>query len=1785
MPITAYLARWSAPMLGAGLFFLAPGPAGAQVVVSEFMAANATGLQDEDGDYSDWIEIHNAGGTPVELDGWHLTDAETNLTRWTFPATHLPAGGFLVVFASGKDRTAPNLHAGFSLATEGEYLALVRPDGTTIEHSYAPAYPGQFPDISYGLQTHGTNPTLRAGKAGYLIYRTPGTTNACLPAAHPLFSDDSVARIDLAMSQSTWDWLHWDNPETEVFRSINLRFRHGDIDLTVTNVGIQCRGYTSLTKKPRSFNIAFNAFVPGQRLLDLERLNLNSDANDPSMARPKLLNDLANALDLPTSHANHAAVVVSNTSNGSVFFDAVRNNTQPVDDVFLEQRFGTARGNLYKCNHRQWQATLEYRGATGSAYIGDGTTYELKYAGGGDTSYSDFAALVALINQTSDANFPNAIMQAFEVDEFLRRMAFDVLTGNWDNYWGNANNYHLFLHPETRRWIYIPYDFDNALGVSWDSGAVNWATRSITNWSNFSGSTPLATRIMAVAEFKNRYRFYMRQILDSVFDIGLTNSLYHYRAAMTAPLPFPHSNPVVNNMKSAEKDNYQFSGTWNWTYDHFWYSYDFAQYSHNSSLSSDYRDMAITNFIGVRRAAALSQLGTVPNIGPILSGFAMAPSLPRSNDAIAVSIRAVDDVAVSNVTFYHSFNGGPTNSMPMVLQPDGLYATSVPAFGATGTLRYLVRAADNTGKAIFHPYGGSNYAASVEIGSGAFDLVITELNYNPYDLTPQEIAAGVTDPQNLEFVELFNAGAMAMNLTGFKLQDGITATFPVFTLNPGEYAVAVKSTNQFRVRYTNTAIRIIGVFSGNLSNGGETIRLENAAGGVILNFTYDDGGDWPGRADGDGSSLEIKEFRGDYNDPANWRSSSEYGGSPGRAGRGPDNRIVVNEVLTHTDPPLSDSIELFNTTEGALDISGWYLSDTKANYCKYAISAGTILPAGGYIAFNETNHFNTSGGANTNDFALDGAHGEDVYLLETDGQGRLAGFVDRVEFGPAANGESFGRWPNGSGRLYPMISRTFGSINSGPRTGPVVISEIMYQPPSGSNHLEFIEIANPGSEPEELTRWQLDTGVTFAFPAGTILPPGAVLVVLSFDPQAASNSIRLADFQAVYGITNEVFFAGPYAGFLADTGERIRLLRPDEPPAGEPAYYPMLIEDEVEFGADLPWPAEAAGGGASLARLAPAAWGDSFTSWSATAPPTPGVPATPLPTHELTVVSEHGEPLPAVGPHVVVADTFLSNSVPSPVTQGSTRYLCTGWTLAGNDPDFGATNWMTMTLTNDATLTWRWGTNFLLATAADAGGSVQPGEGWHAPGAVIALEAVASNLYAFTGWTGDTNAIVSGDASSPAVSVQMGAPVTLIAHFEVYLPVFFASRDGTHTEPYTNWAMAATSLHAVVDYAPAGATVLVAAAVYPLPATLSISKALRLKSADGPGAAILDGGNAVRVLLLSHAEAVVEGFTIQNGFSGASSGGGVRIEPAGRVFHSIIRSNVTQSSGGGAALIGGGELRNCLIHANTANDFNGGTPNDRGGGVYTYTEGTAPILENCTLADNSAGGGGGGVYLNESATLRNSIAWGNTAGSGSNLVILGTGHLLQYNLTNANPFFVNAAGNDFRLAAHSPGIDTGTNLAWMAATTDLDGRPRVIHDRVDMGPYEAILPEWDSDADGLPDWWEWAYSRTLTEMDPDAHDDSDHLNNAQELRAGTDPFDGHSFLGLRSAGTDFESPGRFVLNWSSATGRTYRIGYSTNLNSPFESTAYSNISADPPDNTFTGSLAQPGPAFYRIELE
>ncbi len=150
------------------------------VIISEIMAANDSVLKDEDGDYSDWIELRNYGDRPVDLTGLHLTDSKKKPTKWALPNLTLAPGARRLIFASGKDRTNPDgqLHASFKLSAKGDYLAVVGNQGTVVVQEYQPGYPKQEADSSYGISEQWRAGQLTADFERFFLKATPGKLNA-----------------------------------------------------------------------------------------------------------------------------------------------------------------------------------------------------------------------------------------------------------------------------------------------------------------------------------------------------------------------------------------------------------------------------------------------------------------------------------------------------------------------------------------------------------------------------------------------------------------------------------------------------------------------------------------------------------------------------------------------------------------------------------------------------------------------------------------------------------------------------------------------------------------------------------------------------------------------------------------------------------------------------------------------------------------------------------------------------------------------------------------------------------------------------------------------------------------------------------------------------------------------------------------------------------------------------------------------------------------------------------------------------------------------------------------------------------------------------------------------------------------------------------------------------------------------------------------------------------------------------------------------------------------------
>tara|TARA_Y100000310_G_scaffold345540_1_gene466253 strand:+ start:8471 stop:11203 length:2733 start_codon:yes stop_codon:yes gene_type:complete len=188
-----------------------PGRSNITVRINEFLAKNDNVNQDENGNFSDWVELYNYGESDVDIGGMSMTDDYTTPTQYTIPSgTTIPAGEFLLVWCDGSEEdpvTSPDvLHAGFKLSAGGDAVGLfydnggitVAVDSLTFDAQTADVSYGRYPDAADNWQT--------------FSLPTPGSTNEVAEGPNisdvirePMFpeADEAVSLSAMVMSSAS----------------------------------------------------------------------------------------------------------------------------------------------------------------------------------------------------------------------------------------------------------------------------------------------------------------------------------------------------------------------------------------------------------------------------------------------------------------------------------------------------------------------------------------------------------------------------------------------------------------------------------------------------------------------------------------------------------------------------------------------------------------------------------------------------------------------------------------------------------------------------------------------------------------------------------------------------------------------------------------------------------------------------------------------------------------------------------------------------------------------------------------------------------------------------------------------------------------------------------------------------------------------------------------------------------------------------------------------------------------------------------------------------------------------------------------------------------------------------------------------------------------------------------------------------------------------------------------------------------------------------------------------
>ncbi len=444
-------------------------------------------------------------------------------------------------------------------------------------------------------------------------------------------------------------------------------------------------------------------------------------------------------------------------------------------------------------------------------------------------------------------------------------------------------------------------------------------------------------------------------------------------------------------------------------------------------------------------------------------------------------------------------------------------------------------------------------------------IVFSEIMWKP---------APRTDGNNVEFLEIYNTTPWFQDIGGYQIVCAdMNYTFPSNTIIPGGAFFVIAASPQGIQNVYGLTTNVFGPYTGSLKKS-ETLQLIDEQGAVLLTVPYTDVYPWPVAADGTGHSIVLANPSYGEGDPRAWDISDVVGGSPGQMDAfhpSPLRSVVINEILPHSEnPAVPQFVELYNHSTNSVDVSGCILTDDPGTN-KFVIPGGTVIGPAGFVAFPQAQF----------GFTLNGA-GETLYFIKPDN----SRILDAVQFGAQADGVSYGRWPDGANDFYAFTANTPGTNNGAILIGDIVINELMYDPISGNDADQYIELYNQGTNTINLAGWQFTAGVTFTFPNITIGPNGYVVV--------ANN---LTNLFAKYPNLNSGNTVGNYGGKLSHNGELLVLAMPQTLYTNTAI---LVVEDQVTYGTGGRWGEWSAGGGSSLELIDPhsnhrlaANWADS----------------------------------------------------------------------------------------------------------------------------------------------------------------------------------------------------------------------------------------------------------------------------------------------------------------------------------------------------------------------------------------------------------------------------------------------------------------------------------------------------------------------------------------------------------------------------------------------------------------
>lgn len=918
--------------------------ASADILLSEVMTNNLDTLLDEDGESPDWIELYNDGDASVPLGGYFLTDDRDDLNKWEIPAVELAADGYLIVFASGKDRGSADteLHANFQLKNGGEFLALVDPDKTTILDQFDPEIPQLDEGESFGVRASGGRWVLN-----FFSSPTPNEANGSGKVA-----------------------------ETVEFSVTGQAFT-GTLELALSTRSGSKISYTTNGQRPTLFNgetytepieltesTIISAQISGGPLTQEVFFQVTPELADTSSNLPLVIvqspgtigttyDEMLLAIKRPSGEDNRtrftAGEPFSLTGRGQIRTRGSSTQSFPKKSYRLEFQDEDGEDKVKKPlgmpSESDW--ILSGRYGDDRALIRNEFTYQLSRDIGRYAARTRFCEVYV-----NDSDGPVSVDDYVGVYSFMEAMKRDAdridiaeltvdqnsepeITGGYifkvdrsgpNDTQTTAGGQRIVITDPPRGDLtsdqrnYLE-DYLDAMRDSFDSTDPETgypAFIDVPAWIDHH----LINMLMLNIDSLRLSTFFYKERNGKVF----AGPVWDFNISSGSDDRFGNppraSQPEVWRGISADRGTTFFeNGTQRWWGDLF-ENRDFQQQYCDrwhelraTEFSNDYITNLIDSMADEIREAQARNEDRWPGAPPEHGGWqgeidrlknwlttradwvdrelVRPPGVTPNGGALAadetIRLKANRGTLFSPTDLYYTTDGTDPRLPGGEISPSAIKYDGVFSLDSTANLVVREHLPNYKPKAD-GPDQQWSAAANVQfvIGSesaAAGILVVSEIMYHPSNPTEAEIAAGYTNDDSFEFIEFTNIGTAPVDLLGVAANDGIRYTQETsLVLAPGGSAVLVRNLEAFRQRYGD-AVVVAGVYEGALANSGDQIGFEGATGEAIVAIDYNDNAPWPTEADGDGFSLELIGFNGnpDPNMATNWAISSTMGGSPGTA--------------------------------------------------------------------------------------------------------------------------------------------------------------------------------------------------------------------------------------------------------------------------------------------------------------------------------------------------------------------------------------------------------------------------------------------------------------------------------------------------------------------------------------------------------------------------------------------------------------------------------------------------------------------------------------------------------------------------------------------------------------------------------------------------------------------------------------------------------------------------------------------------------------------------------------